>query len=252
MLDDVINAYVRQNVEYRSAEAESTLRFLETQLPVPRASSTLPAAYKQLPANPRIEWTTTIETQSVLGSVVSVDNEIVALQQKREELRQRFTAEHPRSWRWTRRSAACAAAAGWTGCLPPARYPADGVAPQARRGVPTALYTSLLQQRQQLRVAARAIGRRAHHRRAAVVAAPGWRRAKRSSSERRVIGLLLSRALIWIARAMPRGRDPDKIEKQLGLPVYATVPHRQGRDRDRPQVQAARPWESFCCAYASQ
>ncbi|HMV04454.1 MAG TPA: Wzz/FepE/Etk N-terminal domain-containing protein, partial [Accumulibacter sp.] len=33
VLDDILNTYVRQNVERRSAEAEKTLKFLETQLP---------------------------------------------------------------------------------------------------------------------------------------------------------------------------------------------------------------------------
>lgn len=42
VLNEVLNAYVRQNVEYRSAEAESTLKFLELQLPSSSASSTPP------------------------------------------------------------------------------------------------------------------------------------------------------------------------------------------------------------------
>ena len=37
-----------------------------------------------------------LETQSVLQSLVEVDNQIVALKQERDELRQSFTAEHPR------------------------------------------------------------------------------------------------------------------------------------------------------------
>ena len=229
VLDDVINAYVRQNVEYRSAEAESTLRFLETQLPVLKSQlDAAEAAYNNY-RQTRGSVDLTIETQSVLGSVVSVDNEIVALQQKREELRQRFTAEHPQVM----------AVDAQIGRLRGRRAGLDKdvsrlpdtqqTALRLKRDVEvsTALYTSLLNSAQQLRVArAGTVGDARIIDAAAVGSAPVAPRKAGILGASGVIGLLLSLALIWIARAMRLVvEDPDKIEKQLGLPVYATVPH---------------------------
>jgi tyrosine-protein kinase Etk/Wzc len=46
VLDDILKTYVRQNVERRSAEAENTLKFLETQLPaLKREMDVAEAAY---------------------------------------------------------------------------------------------------------------------------------------------------------------------------------------------------------------
>jgi tyrosine-protein kinase Etk/Wzc len=54
----------------------------------PRPPTTITARPRLLDLN--------LETQSVLQSLVEVDNQIVALKQERDELRQNFTAEHPR------------------------------------------------------------------------------------------------------------------------------------------------------------
>ncbi|MCK9262173.1 MAG: Wzz/FepE/Etk N-terminal domain-containing protein, partial [Azoarcus sp.] len=95
-LDEILISYVRQNVERRSAEAENTLKFLESQLPILKAQlDAAEAAYNNY-RQVRGSVDLTLETQSVLQSIVEVDNEIVKLQQQREELRQSYTAEHPR------------------------------------------------------------------------------------------------------------------------------------------------------------
>ncbi|ENO90858.1 capsular exopolysaccharide family protein [Thauera sp. 28] len=227
-LNEILNAYVRQNVEYRSAEAESTLAFLEAQLPELKGQlDTAEAAYNEYRQS-RGSVDLTLETQSVLRSVVEADNEIVALQQKREELRQRFTSEHPQviavDAQISRLRNRRASFEGNVSRLPETQQ----VALQLRRDVEvaTALYTNLLNNAQQLRVArAGTVGDvriidaavtglfPVEPRKALILALSG------------VLGLLAGLGTVWAIRALRVVvEDPQTIERELALPVYATVP----------------------------
>jgi tyrosine-protein kinase Etk/Wzc len=96
VLDDILNTYVRQNVERRSAEAEKTLKFLETQLPALKTQvDSAEAAYNSYRQS-RGSLDLSLETQGILKSLVEVENAAVLLKQERDELRQSFTPEHPR------------------------------------------------------------------------------------------------------------------------------------------------------------
>jgi tyrosine-protein kinase Etk/Wzc len=96
VLDDIMNTYVRQNVERRSAEAEKTLAFLETQLPALKTQvDSAEAAYNNYRQS-RGSLDLSLETQGILKSLVEVENAAVLLKQERDELRQNFTPEHPR------------------------------------------------------------------------------------------------------------------------------------------------------------
>jgi tyrosine-protein kinase Etk/Wzc len=96
VLDDILNTYVRQNVERRSAEAEKTLKFLETQLPALKTQvDSAEAAYNNYRQS-RGSLDLSLETQGILKSLVEVENAAVLLKQERDELRQNFTPEHPR------------------------------------------------------------------------------------------------------------------------------------------------------------
>ena len=185
VLDDVINAYVRQNVEYRSAEAEhaalSRNPVAGPQEPARRCRSGL-----QQHRQTRGSVDLTIETQSVLA----------------------------RSSRWITRSSPCSKArraapalyrrapaghGGGRADRPPAYCRARGLDKDVSRPpdtqqtalrlkrdveVSTALYTSLLNSAQQLRVARAGTVGDARIIDAAVVGSARWRRAKRSSPER--------------------------------------------------------------------
>ncbi len=241
ILNEVLNAYVRQNVEYRSAEAESTLAFLEAQLPELKGQlDTAEAAYNEYRQS-RGSVDLTLETQSVLRSVVEADNEIVALQQKREELRQRFTAEHPQviavDAQISRLRARRASFEGNVSRLPETQQ----VALQLKRDVEvaTALYTNLLNSAQQLRVArAGTVGDVRIIDSAVTAPLPVAPRKALILLLSGVLGLLGALGTVWAIRALRVVvEDPQAIERELALPVYATVPASKTEDAISRRIQ---------------
>ncbi|WP_418646691.1 polysaccharide biosynthesis tyrosine autokinase [Thauera butanivorans] len=244
ILNEVLNAYVRQNVEYRSAEAESTLAFLEAQLPeLKNELDTAEAAYNNYRQN-RGSIDLTMETQAMLSSIVKVDNDIVVLQQKRDELRQRFTAEHPQVQSVDSQIARLRALRS-TLDKDVSRLPdTQQTALRLHRDVEvsTALYTNLLNSAQQLRVArAGTVGDvriidsavTAHQaiapRKALIVLLSG------------VLGALIGLGSVWAIRALRVVvEDPETIERELSLPVYATVPESKAEEEIDRRIKRGR------------
>lgn len=228
-LDEILNSYVRQNVERRSAEAETTLKFLESQLPVLKSQlDAAEAAYNNYRQN-RGSVDLTLETQSVLRSIVEVDNEILKLQQQRDELRQSYTPQHPRvitlDAQLARLQGRRATFDRDVSVLPDTQQTALRLKRDVE--VSTALYTSLLNTAQQLRVSkAGTIGDARIVDNAVVDREPVKPKPKLVLAGAAVLGVFLAIALIWLRKVLRVVvEDPHRIETQLGLPVYATVPH---------------------------
>ncbi|MGB8933438.1 MAG: Wzz/FepE/Etk N-terminal domain-containing protein, partial [Anaeromyxobacteraceae bacterium] len=95
VLDALSRAYVRQNVDQRSAEAQQTLAFLETQLPTLRAE--LEAAEARLEEHQTRAGgvDVTLETQAAVARAGDVEKAIAELTVEMGALRQRFTDAHP-------------------------------------------------------------------------------------------------------------------------------------------------------------
>jgi len=95
VLNEIGALYVRQNVERKSAEAEKTLAFLDSQLPQLRQE--LEASERRLNAfraqNRFFDLGS--EASNLLGQSVSLNVKLLELQQKRRELEARYTPEHP-------------------------------------------------------------------------------------------------------------------------------------------------------------
>src|SRR5690606_11409234 len=91
----VASAYLQQNVERRSAEARSSLTFLEEQLPQLRHN--VEQKEEELSEFRLASGTISIpdETQGLLRQAVELENRRLELQLKRDELRQRYKTEHP-------------------------------------------------------------------------------------------------------------------------------------------------------------
>ena len=229
VLDDILKTYVRQNVERRSAEAENTLKFLETQLPnLKREMDAAEAAYNAYRQS-RGSLDLNLETQSVLQSLVEVDNQIVALKQERDELRQNFTAEHPRvqavDQRLQRLKERRAQFDVDVNKLPDTQQKVLRLARDVE--VSTTLYTNLVNTAQQLKVSkAGTVGDVRIIDASAVSNQPIGLPATAKITLIGLFGLLVSIIVIWVKRSLRVViENPEVIESQLGLPVYATVPH---------------------------
>jgi len=229
ILDEVLNTYVRQNVERRSAEAEKTLKFLDGQLPTLKEQlDAAEAAYNEYRQS-RGSLDLSLETQSVLKSVVDVEDAAVKLKQEREELRQRFTPEHPAiqavDAKLARLNERRKTFEGEVSKLPDTQQTVLRLARDVE--VSTKLYTELLNTAQQLKVTkAGTVGDVRIIDPAAVSRTPVGAKPIAILAIATLLGVLASLIVIWLLRALRIVvEDPETIEAQLGLPVYATVPH---------------------------
>ena len=229
ILDDILNSYVRQNVEVRSAEAANTLKFLEAQLPVLKTQVDNAEAAFNSYRQSRGSVDLAMETQGVLSSIVDVDKETVKLQQMRDELRQQFTPEHPRMQALDSQIERLKAKRGQfdnrVASLPATQQTVLRL--QRDVEVSNKLYIELLNSAQQLRVSkAGTVGDSRIIDSAVVASEPISPKGALILAVSLLMGLLFSVVLIWVMRSLRvMVEDPDKIEKQLGLPVYATIPH---------------------------
>ncbi|GLT20765.1 protein-tyrosine kinase [Zoogloea oryzae] len=229
VLDDILKTYVRQNVERRSAEAENTLKFLETQLPTLKQEMDAAEAAYNAYRQSRGSLDLNLETQSVLQSLVEVDNQIVALKQERDELRQSFTPEHPRvqavDQRLERLRERRKQFDSDVTKLPDTQQKVLRLARDVE--VSTTLYTNLVNTAQQLKVSkAGTVGDVRIIDAAAVASEPVGMKAPAKIAISALLGLIASLGIVWLKRSLRVViEDPEVIESQLGLPVYATIPH---------------------------
>lgn len=229
VLDDILKTYVRQNVERRSAEAENTLKFLETQLPTLKQEMDAAEAAYNAYRQSRGSLDLNLETQSVLQSLVEVDNQIVALKQERDELRQSFTPEHPRvqavDQRLDRLRERRKQFDSDVNKLPDTQQKVLRLARDVE--VSTTLYTNLVNTAQQLKVSkAGTVGDVRIIDAAAVASEPVGMKAPAKIAISALLGLIASLGIVWLKRSLRVViEDPEVIESQLGLPVYATIPH---------------------------
>lgn len=228
VLDEIQNTYVRQNVERRSAEAEKTLKFLDAQLPTLKSQvDAAEAAYNNYRQS-RGSLDLSLETQGVLKSVVEIEDAALKLKQEREELRQRFTAEHPAIQavdnKLARLNDRRKQFEGEVSKLPDTQQTVLRLARDVE--VSTKLYTELLNTAQQLKVTkAGTVGDVRVIDSAAVARKPVGAKPLAILTIAIVLGVLISLVVIWVLRALRVVvEDPETIEAKLGLPVYATVP----------------------------
>ena len=229
VLDDIMNTYVRQNVERRSAEAEKTLKFLETQLPALKTQvDSAEGAYNSYRQS-RGSLDLSLETQGILKSLVEVENAAVLLKQERDELRQHFTPEHPRiqavDSKLARLNERRKQFDADVSRLPDTQQTVLRLARDVE--VSNRLYTELLNTAQQLRVSkAGTVGDVRVIDTAAVGREPVGAKPVAILGIALLLGMLASLVVIWVLRSLRVVvEDPEVIESQLGLPVYATVPH---------------------------
>ncbi|WP_269499604.1 polysaccharide biosynthesis tyrosine autokinase [Castellaniella sp. S9] len=233
MVNAIARAYLAQNVERRSAEARSSLKFLEQQLPelkrnVDAAEDAL-SQYRSRSSTIAVDK----EAEGLLQQAIKLENSRLELRLKRDELLQRFKPEHPEVKALGNQLAAVDKAIAdldkTINRLPKAQRELLPFERDAR--VNTALYISLLNNAQELRVAeAGTIGnvriidyavrndKPVEPRRMLVVAIAA------------ALGAMLGLLMAFLAHFMrPAIQRSEQIEQATGLSTYVTVPESDGR-----------------------
>jgi tyrosine-protein kinase Etk/Wzc len=254
ILNAFASAYLRQNVERKSAEAEHTLEFLDAQLPVLKRN--VERAEAALEAFQTRKGTVSLsrQTESMLDQSVDVERELSQLELERTELRQRFTEQHPSVASITQKidqmRGKRAAMEGSLREIPASELESARLTRDAK--VASQLYDVLLNKAQELRVTRSGIVgnvRILDH--ARVPRSPSAPRTPVVLAIAGVLALGLGVGAALLRRALDVGAaDADEIEARVGLPVYVTVPHsarqahlaaQAGRGRAVPPLVAIDP-----------
>ncbi|CAG4898757.1 polysaccharide biosynthesis tyrosine autokinase [Paraburkholderia saeva] len=228
ILNEIGNAYVLQNVQRKSEEADKSIRFLDEQLPKLKAQ--LEASESRFNAFRAAHGTvdTSQEGTALLQQSVDAQARVLELKQKREDLMTRFTEKHPAlqavDSQLQDAQTSLAAILARTRGLPILE---QGVL-QLQRDVQvdTDLYTNLLNTRQQLTlVRAGKVGNVRLIDPATQPESPIQPRRGVAVGGSLLAGLLLGVGLaVFRRRVIGAVEDPQEIEVSTGLMVYATVP----------------------------
>jgi tyrosine-protein kinase Etk/Wzc len=249
ILDAVAQVYLRQNVERKSEEAEKTLQFIESQLPILKAN--LDRAEAQLNGY-RLGTRSvdlTLETKGVLDRSVEIEKALTELSMQQSELRQRFTDGHPVLTALRQKQEKLlegkAALEQKMRTLPEAELDSARLMRDVK--VASELYFLFINKAQGLRVVKSGTLGNVRILDAAVVPhLPVSPRAFSTLALWLVMGLGFGLVATLVRNALDRGvEDPEVIERATGVPVYASVPHsrtqeelarqtRRERRKDRP------------------
>lgn len=227
-LQQVAQAYVRQNVDRNSAEASAQLVFVKEQLPnirnqVDAAQKTL-AAY-QTRAN---SVDLSLQTKGLLDQEVAVETSIQQLRMQQAEMDRKFTRDHPAYQALMRQIGELQGRkSGFQGQvrqLPEAQQELLKLTRELK--VSNEMYTGMLNQAQQLDVAR--AGTVGNVRIVDAAAVDDTTPVKPRKSLVVLLGTLLGGflavGLVLVRQMLDRGvEDPTQIE-ELGLPVYASIP----------------------------
>jgi tyrosine-protein kinase Etk/Wzc len=229
VLDALSEAYLRADVDRRSADAQRALEFLEAQLPALRAN--LEQAEGELRTFQARKGTVSIpvETQQLVAQSAELERELSALEMQRTDARRRFTSEHPEVAVIDRKVEALrgrrALMETRLRILPTTELEAARLERNAK--VASEIYLPLLAKVQELRLVRTGfVGNSS-------IVDPA-RRPRQPARPRPTLVLVLATLLgvgagaaTVLARRTWAGtaRDADEIEWATGLPVYAGIPH---------------------------
>lgn len=227
ILNEVGQAYIRQNIDRKSEEAEKSIAFLGKQLP--ELKSSLEAAETKYNSLRDTRGTIDIgeEAKGLLQQNVATEVKLVEFKQKREELLTRYTPQHP-------------SVANIESQIQILENQKAGIQAKIKKlpgleqdvlqlmrdvKVNTELYTSLLDTSQQLNLLkASKIGNARIIDSAEVPEGPIKPKRAMIAGLAILLGLVAGVAAAFIRKALRGGiDDPKAIEDATGLPVYATI-----------------------------
>jgi tyrosine-protein kinase Etk/Wzc len=228
-LDALANAYVRQNVDRKSEEAERTLQFVNSQLPELKVR--LETAEDALNTYRTKHGTidVSLENKAAIDRAVEIEKRASELQMQRAELAQRFTESHPFveavKKKITEVEAERSAINARIKNLPASELNSVRLLRDVK--VANELYVLLLNKAQELRVVkSGTIGNVRILDRALEPRAPVRPQVGQIVGFSLVLGLVAGVMAAFLRQALNRGvEDPDVLEAATGLSVYASVPH---------------------------
>lgn len=235
-LQQIVQIFLKQNVERLSEEAERQLKFLEDQIPTVRGE--LEASENSLndyrARNDSVDLT--FETQSLLEQLVRIENQLSELEFAEAEISQQFTKSHPRyEALLTKRSQLNNEKAKLeerVDDLPSTQQEVLRLTRDAT--VSQEIFVALLNSQQEMNlVKAGTVGNIRILDTAATQPKPIKPRKGLIVILATLLGGVLGVGWVLIARALHRGvENPDDLE-DLGLPVYASIPMSTLGLRDR-------------------
>ncbi|MGZ5051705.1 MAG: polysaccharide biosynthesis tyrosine autokinase [Methylobacter sp.] len=247
-VNDIASIYVNATVNWESAEASQKLSFLESQLPV--VKERLEKAEQGLSAYRQQHGAVDIsaEAEILLKQASEMETLGIQLKQKYEEQNQHLEAAHPdmiaTKAQIKRVEQKLADLDKRIKDLP--RTQQNVVSLSRDVQVNTELYTSLLNSAQEQRIAAAgSLGNSRIVDFAVVPEKPYWPKPGLLLAIAAMLGLSAGSALVFMRHSLQRHDNyPALLEYQVGLPLYAAIPHSkkqrrlaklmdQGRERER-------------------
>jgi tyrosine-protein kinase Etk/Wzc len=241
VLNQIAQVYISQNVERKAEEAQKSLIFLNKQLPdLKQELERSEAKYNKM-RNARGTIDLGEESKNVLQQSATAQTRLVELGQKKEELLVRFQDAHPAVQAIDQQARALERELGGLEArikrMPAIEQEIFRLTRDVK--VNTDLYTSLLNTAQQLRlITASKVGSA----RLLDMAEPPRKPAKPKRlmvvSLAALMGVFLGVVAAFVRKRLGgRIDDPAEVEKLLGLPVSATIPHTESQEKLYAQIQ---------------
>ena len=228
VLDEIEDAYLRQNIQSRSLQAQQSIKYLDTQLPTfkaqVRAAQADLARYQRLHGAPNV----TAQTELLLKQNVALETNRLQLTQQREQDLRLYTPEHPVIRTLDRQIASLQQEENSLRRkienLPALQQ--NVLSLMRNLEVSTELYTAMLSTIEEFEVAkAGTVGDVRVVDDAEVPLKPAAPRKALVLAIALLLGMFLGAVYVVIQRALLRGvDDPSEIERELGLSVLVSIP----------------------------
>lgn len=234
ILNEIVGQYIAQNIERKAEEASKTLAFLKDQMPLLQGK--LEAAENHL--NQYRMHTGSVdlpqEVQLLLKQSVDIESQRLTLQQRRQDLLRTYQSNadvvNTLNGQLQKLESEGHDLDRRLRSLPTAQQEVVRLSRDVQ--VNTELYTSLLNNMQQLQIVkAGEVGNAHVVDRATPPIDPVQPKKSLIITISLIAGVTLGLVLAMIRRALHRGvEDHRLIETKLGLPVLVTIPHSQAQD----------------------
>ncbi|MFM0281560.1 polysaccharide biosynthesis tyrosine autokinase [Paraburkholderia sediminicola] len=256
---DIVNslaqAYLQQNIDRKSADAEKSLEFLDHQLPELRKELEQAETRYNDFRNKKGTANISEEERLLLQQVVDNKTKLTELQQRRLEMSQRFADTHPAVVALDSQITALQGQQESLGKdvagLPATEQSALRLLRDVR--VDTELYMNLLDSAEQLRITkAGQLGNVRLVDVAVTPETPVWPKSSIIVAITSVLGLFAGVGLSFVRRAVFGGVETaNEIEMALGVPVFAAVPRSFAQRRMNRRLGRNQPGDANVLALAA-